>query len=165
MLVTGLKEAVDYARGKSPALVAKYEDGKLVCRKRKMADGTEVSGYQPWKVAIWIMKIMAREKKWVKSWSRAKKKARAPLKNKTTRVLCYHSQRSSQPIAVRLRLRFSGSCSCGQCFPISCALYACFLDTTPIRPCIFALYNFMYYLARILDIKRLNCTYSLHYLL
>ena len=91
MLVTGLKEAVDYARGKSPALVAKYEDGKLVCRKRKMADGTEVSGYQPWKVAIWIMKIMAREKKWVKSWSRAKKKARAPLKNKTTRVLCYHS--------------------------------------------------------------------------
>ena len=91
MLVTGLKEAVDYARGKSPALVAKYEDGKLVCRKRKMADGTEVSGYQPWKVAIWIMKIMAREKKWVKSWSRAKKKARAPLKNKTTRVLCYHA--------------------------------------------------------------------------
>ena len=91
MLVTGLKEAVDYARGKSPALVAKYEDGKLVCRKRKMADGTEVSGYQPWKVAIWIMKIMAREKKWVKSWSRAKKKARAPLKNKTNRVLCYHS--------------------------------------------------------------------------
>ena len=34
---------------------------------------------------------MAREKKWVKSWSRDKKKTRAPLKNKATRVLCNHS--------------------------------------------------------------------------
>ena len=30
-------------------------------------------------------------KKWVKSWSRAKKKTRAPLKNKAARVLRNHS--------------------------------------------------------------------------
>lgn len=45
MLITGLKEAADYARGKSPALVAKYENGKLVSRKWQMSDGTEVPGY------------------------------------------------------------------------------------------------------------------------
>jgi hypothetical protein len=37
------------------------------------------------------MKIMSPEKKWVKSWSRGKKKTQAPLKNKATRVLCNHS--------------------------------------------------------------------------
>jgi hypothetical protein len=34
---------------------------------------------------------MSPEKKWVKSWSRGKKKTQAPLKNKATWVLCNHS--------------------------------------------------------------------------
>ena len=42
-LAIGLKEAADYARGKAPALVARYEDGKLISRKWQMADGKEVS--------------------------------------------------------------------------------------------------------------------------
>ena len=38
------------------------------------------------------MNIMSPEKKWVKSWSRGKKKTQAPLKNKATWVLHNHSQ-------------------------------------------------------------------------
>lgn len=41
--------------------------------------------------AIEIMLGMRREKNWVKSWSRGKKKARGPLKNKASRALCNYS--------------------------------------------------------------------------
>lgn len=41
-LVTGLKEAANYVQGETPALVSKYEDGKLISRKWQTADGKEV---------------------------------------------------------------------------------------------------------------------------
>lgn len=41
-LMKGLQEAIDYANGKSPALVARYENGKCVSRQWQMADGIAV---------------------------------------------------------------------------------------------------------------------------
>ncbi len=44
-LVTGLKEVADYAQGKAPALVSRYEDGKLISRRWQTADGKEAPGH------------------------------------------------------------------------------------------------------------------------
>lgn len=39
-ILAGLQDALDYARGKIPAYVSRYEDGKRVSAQWQMADGT-----------------------------------------------------------------------------------------------------------------------------
>ena len=41
-IIASLQEAIDYAKGKTPAYVTKYEDGKRISAQWQMVDGTKV---------------------------------------------------------------------------------------------------------------------------